>query len=373
MNRIRQTFLYLVDGDFARLSRIDAKTIKLIKSRAPGLSQQDLIDLEQDWNEGKLFRYMETQERNLAWDRLKTIDYPIPTLETFFQDILFLEVGQTVMKQLCLLPLVENRTIDNTLRGQAPYQVSASGQPLTSNMREQNARICDLWRFSLQYAFELTHKKDHHRRVPRKTEDKLRASSLGLNDRLVQSPLSLLHHFLCLARSYGFAVPSMGLDQFDTMDLPQYSPSDFPADSSDDVGIERRSGKPFTDSIDADRFALSRESLNSSWPGRRVSAGFIRRCVFNFFFSYLRHNGSDNHNPNQISTWSQEGNTLGSVQGSHVPSVFEASSIPHGLMSPSTGIPTPAFHSYSPGREAEFVSVFGDMPWDLHAHSEVGF
>lgn len=104
--------------------------------------------------------------------------------------------------------------------------------------------------------FELTHKKNHHRQVPRKTEDKLHISNLGLNNCLVQNPLSFLYHFFYLARSYSFTVPSISLNHFDTIELPQYFPYNFLADSSDNVRIERHSGKPFTDSINTDRFAF---------------------------------------------------------------------------------------------------------------------
>lgn len=352
------------------MSKLDAKTIKLIKSRAPGLSLRDSRDLEHDWNEGRLLQYMETQQRNLAWERLKNIGYPIPTLGTFFQDILFLEVGQTVMRQLCLFPLKGNITIDMALRGQAIHQVSVLNSSFISETRAQNERLYDLWRFSLQYAFELTHKKDHHRRVPRKAIDKLRANELGLIERSIQSPLSLLSHFLSLARGHGFAVPSMGPVQYDMMEIPDPSPCYFPPECEDDVDIERRSGKPFTDCVDADRFALCRESLCRSWDDRRVSAGYVRRCVFNAFFSYLGYNDDRNNTTNQISFISNAERIEHTVRNSQGLSDYEAPTIVDEFSPASIETSDLPFASVSPDREAEFISVFGNMSWDLNEHTE---
>jgi hypothetical protein len=53
------------------------------------------------------------------------------------------------------------------------------------------------------------------------------------------------------------------------------------------VDLERRCGKPFTDSIEADRYALSFESLAHPTIQVRVSAVSVRQSVFNAFFSYL--------------------------------------------------------------------------------------
>ncbi|KAJ5369966.1 uncharacterized protein N7496_006058, partial [Penicillium cataractarum] len=286
LEHIRQTFSNLVDGDLDLLSHIDASTVRLIRSRAPKVSAQDLSELEDEWNKGTLFSSIEDHQRGIIWERLKNIDLPIPTLETFFQDILYLEVGQTVMKHLCLSPPKGDTTIDKVLRSQyTEYSIA----PVSAAYQERTTlpeKLCDLWRFSLQNGFELTSKRHHYRRVPRKQKDKSRAYQLGLIEIPTRDPLLLLQHFLSLAQSYGFEVPTGEGNHFTPPDLPQPLPCDFPP-GDDDVDIERRCGKPFTDSINADLFALSRESLRSAWMDERVSAGFVRRCVFRAFFSYL--------------------------------------------------------------------------------------
>lgn len=57
--------------------------------------------------------------------------------------------------------------------------------------------------------------------------------------------------------------------------------------SHKDVDLERRCGKPFTDSIEADRYALSLESLSSPTTGASASAVSVRQSVIRSFFEYL--------------------------------------------------------------------------------------
>ncbi|KAJ5642292.1 hypothetical protein N7490_006292 [Penicillium lividum] len=258
----------IVDGNADLLWKIDSSTVNIIKSRAPKVSGQDMEDLQQEWDKRKLFRFMDEHHRNAAWERLKEIDFLIPTLETFFQDVLFLEVGQTVIRQLCLTPPKGEGTIDQTLRSQ--YM----GYPPTFVSRTYwdrmvvDGNLCDLWRFSLQYAFEMTNKRDHHRRVPRKSKDKARAVELGLDEWRDRDPLSLLDQFLALASRHEFQVPFP--DSHSSTEIPRLLPYDFPPQTEGDIDIERRCGKPFTDSIDADVFALSREALSNSWSEQRA-------------------------------------------------------------------------------------------------------
>ncbi|KAJ6027446.1 hypothetical protein N7460_012263 [Penicillium canescens] len=131
--------------------------------------------------------------------------------------------------------------------------------------------------------------KEHRRREPRKRVDTERANRLGLHERPDNFDLQVLeHHFLWLAHQRGFKVPA-DESQLQYIELPRVIPSDFPPDNEGDkdVSLERRSGKPFTDSVNADRFALSRWSLQSTCNYDRVSAGFVRRSVFHAFFEYF--------------------------------------------------------------------------------------
>lgn len=281
----------------------------MLKSKVPRISSSDLSDLEIEKENKTLFPFLDDHQRDLIWERLREIEYPIPTLETFFQDILYLDVGQCVMRQLCLAPPKGKSTIDKVLRSQYNGYVAGLISRSYWEQTVQNEQLHDLWRFSLQYAFELTPKKDHHRRVPRKSEDKERASSMSVNEAINGvPPLLLLRHFIMLARNYAFEVPGSEIDLVgEARDLPRLLPCDFPPGDEDEVETERRSGKPFTDSVQSDRFALSRESLRV-WDSRRVSAGFVRRSVFRAFFSYLNSGVAESPQSNLSMEFSEENN-----------------------------------------------------------------
>lgn len=154
------------------------------------------------------------------------------------------------MQQICLATPEGEDTIDIILKKQ-----------LINNLHSNiDYKIWDLWRFSLQYAFEMTKQSGQHRRALRKDKDNERARRLGLiedRDEMISSNIRL--HFLALARDYGFEVPNED-SQSQIIDLTLPVPSDFPPEM-DDVDFERGCGKPFEDTARADRYALSRESL----------------------------------------------------------------------------------------------------------------
>lgn len=93
------------------------------------------------------------------WERLVEIDFPIPTLETFFKDRLYLEVARSVMQQLVVPDPNRRTTIDERL-----YEQFDTHIPLTTSYRHESlkADLWEFWRFSFQNGFEMT---EHQRRV----------------------------------------------------------------------------------------------------------------------------------------------------------------------------------------------------------------
>ncbi|KAJ5099953.1 hypothetical protein N7532_006954 [Penicillium argentinense] len=193
------------------------------------------------------------------------------------------------MRQFCRSRLTGTRSIDEALEKQ--YIVDSGGSvsdlPRISGRRFQFG-LWDLWRFSLQFAFEMTTQKDHHRRVPRKAEDIERALEFGLHEiNPTEMAQSLRLLFFGLTRSYGIHPPvSDDLDTA-TLEIPLPVPSGFPPEQDKDIDLERQCGKPFTDSIEADRYALSFESISRPTTGTRVTAVLVRQSVFCAFFGYL--------------------------------------------------------------------------------------
>ncbi|OQE73288.1 hypothetical protein PENNAL_c0090G03114 [Penicillium nalgiovense] len=269
LRKIKDTFYKLAGNDNNILAAVDGGTIRKIKSLAPKVSKGDLEFLETGMENKDLFPAIVAPQPKRKIKRRRNSE------EEDNQEEEEEEAEGT------------SPTIDESLRSQY-NSLSESGLISSAHIEVLLKRdLCDLWRFSFQYAFEMTTVKEHRRRVPRKHVDVERAISLGLHERHNSFDLAdLRHHFLWLASNRGFEVPANNESQLQPVELPRAMPSDFPPDN-EDVGLERRSGKPFTDSVDADRFALSRESLRSVSNYQRVSAAFVRRSVFNAFFAYF--------------------------------------------------------------------------------------
>lgn len=288
---ICRTFTHIVGQN---LELVDSVTVKMLKSRAPKVSSNDLDFLQREMDDGNLFPFIENiHDREQIWERLKDVEFPIPTLETFFQDILFLDVARCNMKQICLSLPEGDGTVDKTLKSQY------------SNPAGQNIdiKIWDLWRFSFQYAFEMSTVNDHRRRVLRKREDIDRAATFHLveapNDDLT-SDLKL--YFTWLAWNHGFRTPGLESNEPQCVEIPSPLRCDFPPEDNEDMEVERRCGRPFEDTAQTDRYALTLESLMFDSTASRVSARFVRQSVFRAFFSYLNPQFEENVVPSQPSS-----------------------------------------------------------------------
>jgi Protein of unknown function (DUF3723). len=287
LRHIGTTFSYLVGGtDFLPL--VDGVTVNLLQSRAPNVSRKDLAFLKKRMEKGEIFKDIEDEaQRHEVWNRLKGIGYPIPTLKTFFKDRLYLEVGRSVMQQLFIPDPQRKITIDESVGEQWGTAV-----PMPVPYRQQMIRsdLYELWRFSFQYGFEMT---NHQRCVNRPRPGDQRPSITSMAPRPVTIDRSVLwQHFFWLARQRNIWPPLADGLQAQEADLPAPLPCDYP-ENDKETPITRRCGKPFTDSADADRYALTRESLEQVWNKPRVTAGFVTRSIFLAFFGYLIPNGHD--------------------------------------------------------------------------------
>ncbi|KZN90112.1 hypothetical protein EN45_002230 [Penicillium chrysogenum] len=120
------TFSRLVRGRDELLLLIDGVTVELLQSRVHKVSSKDLNSLQVELEEGRLFPNFSEGTRQDIWARLKEIDYPIPTLKTFFKDRLYLEVAQSVMKRLFVQPRRGKITIDQGVYGKYDTPVPVS-------------------------------------------------------------------------------------------------------------------------------------------------------------------------------------------------------------------------------------------------------
>ncbi|KAJ5642610.1 hypothetical protein N7490_006610 [Penicillium lividum] len=283
---ILSTFLRLVGGRRELLPLISGVTVHLLQSRAPKVSQRDLTFLEKQMTSGELFGGIQEEQRLEIWEQLKEIDFPIPTLATFFRDRLYLEVGQSVMRQLFTPDPDRKTTIDE---GVCEQYDTAIPMPMAYRQEMLKSDLWELWRFSFQYGFEMT---EHRRRVPRtKAATQQLSHPISSQRPSTLDQTALWQCFFGIARARRFRVPFEGELSMDPNIPPSPAPCDYPEESSEEIQVAQRCGKPFSDSVEADRYALAAESLQQGWTTPRVTAGFLRRSVFLAFFRYLTGDG----------------------------------------------------------------------------------
>jgi hypothetical protein len=238
---------------------------------------------------GRLFPNFSETDQQVIWTRLIEIDYPIPTLKTFFKDRLYLEVAQCVMKRLFAQPQSEKITIDQGVYGKYDTPV-----PVSMALRQQwlGNDLLEFWRFSFQYGFEMT----NHQRL-KWSKDSEPEPLFDQQSSESPSPprQEIWRHFFALVRARAFQAPVPNDSSLATVELPSPRSCEYPEDMSEEIDVAKRCGKPYSNTVEADRFALSAESLHQSQTPARVTAGFLRQSVFKAFFGYLCSRNGQTH------------------------------------------------------------------------------
>ena len=166
--------------------------------------------------------------------------------------------------------------------------------PVSMALRQQwlGNDLLEFWRFSFQYGFEMT----NHQRLkwskdgePEDLFDQQSSESSFLPRQ------EIWRHFFALVRARAFQAPVPNDSSFATAELPSPRQCEYPEDISEEIDVLKRCGKPYSNTVEADRFALSAESLQQSQIPVRVTAGFLRQSVFKAFFGYLWNSNSQTH------------------------------------------------------------------------------
>ncbi|KAJ5160977.1 uncharacterized protein N7482_007981 [Penicillium canariense] len=284
---ILDTFQKIVGGDNRLLSLIDAATVRILESRAPGVSEKDLKILEKEMfsEERRLFCSVEDDgQRALIWEQLQKIEYPIPTLETFFRDRTYLEVGKDAMSRLFMTDRDRKLTVDEAVCDQFDSHLRMT-MPSMQGMLKRD--LYEFWRFSFQYGFEIAKHLEltqHRRLIPKTDEDKEHLDTLP-QDTL--STLTIWQNFVWVAKTRNFKISAEHDVPSHPPEIPNPISCDYPNDDDKEIPKIQRIGKPYENSVFVDRFALQAESLQSSLLTRRITAGFLRKSVFRAFFRYL--------------------------------------------------------------------------------------
>lgn len=130
----------------------DATTVARLQSRAPAISKKDLAALEQGMRDGSLFPGVTVPDSRVEiWSNLQTIDFPIPTLQTFFRDIRFLAVPRDVMTSLYepQFEVIDGVKVEIKVTVDQGVSKCFCGPEDPSGRNKLRYGLQELWRFSM--------------------------------------------------------------------------------------------------------------------------------------------------------------------------------------------------------------------------------
>ncbi|CRG92893.1 Pc21g00220 [Talaromyces islandicus] len=284
LEHIRHTWVNRVLGDEPLLSLVDQRSVQALESLVPAVSESDRTSVCHHMDNMTLFPALTDPEvRQRVRDRLQTIEYPIPTLHTFFQDLRYLRVAKNAMALLYPRQKRGDRaTVDE--------KMAACFERDTADPTTMRGGLWELWRFSLQYGFEMA---TSHSRRQRPLPDQGSQRNAGPVQSSTAGPVpsagTLRCHFANLAERMGFR--STHLTALRTREKPSATVLPVPSrpdTASDDEPIKRRCGLPYEYSAASDRWALSAEVLHQPLLTSTVGTAFLRRSFVHAFFWDLR-------------------------------------------------------------------------------------
>lgn len=189
------------------MAKIDLHTVEALQLRAPTASQADARAVKGSIKSGEVFAKFTDAERKRIWKRLRSkeaCDCIVPSLHTFFRDVLYLELCANGVKRLATLsknqPTVR-RAMRHTFRpnrtDEYPIQTSEASFCQTADRQADQFELGyrQVWLFAMR----------HYPDMPKEptTQNIVAKSNRGKADE------AILHGMAALARKLGFESPQV--------------------------------------------------------------------------------------------------------------------------------------------------------------------
>ncbi|TVY13719.1 hypothetical protein LARI1_G009020, partial [Lachnellula arida] len=126
LEHIKVVWHRLLRGDKTALQKVDQATVRALELKAPRYSKQDSQVLQGQLLSGQIFSAFGQQEREAIWNELRCIDYLIPSLFTFFEDLKYLNACADCLKRL--VKLSRHDTVFTALQRKFPYESQTGDQ-----------------------------------------------------------------------------------------------------------------------------------------------------------------------------------------------------------------------------------------------------
>ncbi|KAL4927710.1 uncharacterized protein BDV17DRAFT_265629 [Aspergillus undulatus] len=155
----------------ASMLKLDPETIDKLQGRAPGVSSQDATEVEGLVLSGAVFPKFSLSERTDIWGRLKEHNGLIWSLNSFFQDMWYLEACANCMKRL-VVPSRDHPTIRSSFMRIYDPDHSSNEYPVQTTETTAPLRPCSqLARAELGYRQLWLYAQRHYPKIPRESED----------------------------------------------------------------------------------------------------------------------------------------------------------------------------------------------------------
>ncbi|KAF2825068.1 hypothetical protein CC86DRAFT_246297, partial [Ophiobolus disseminans] len=99
---VHETWAAILSHDATAMQRLDSFTVKKLQHTAPGYCVQDAARLYRELQQGRIFRHFQSSERESIWNNVLSVSTErlIPSLETFFDDVKYLQGPAECVKRL---------------------------------------------------------------------------------------------------------------------------------------------------------------------------------------------------------------------------------------------------------------------------------
>ncbi|KAJ5155476.1 hypothetical protein N7492_008279 [Penicillium capsulatum] len=206
LKHVKNFWATLVNHDRAQMARIDLHTVDTLQLYAPRASTVDRKIVKGKILGGEVFSNFSRSERVAIWESLRsheTCDGIIPSLHTFFRDVLYLEVCANAVKRLVTLnkqhPTIRRALVHSFRPG--PADTDCLIQTSESTFRRQPGSNDE--RLSLAYRQIWMYAMRHYPDMAKNIRDGQAANPARAKAR-AKADESVIHDMATLARKLGF-------------------------------------------------------------------------------------------------------------------------------------------------------------------------
>ena len=290
------------------MSKVDKATVKALELRAPRASTLDAKSLRAQVLGGQVFSAFSDRERASIWDRLRLVEGLIPSLFTFFQDLLYLQPCANCVKRLIRMPPKQKHlkptvltTIEQSYKGVNQEASQVTVQVAEASFISKPGGLTE--RIDLGYRQLYAFAMRHFLEMPKQPikENVLAKPTAKANK-------TVLRKFAELARRLGFESPQidalMLYPNSTTEEEPEPSRPLLVTSGSGEI-TKQRCGLPLMQTFEEDRKSIFINHLHDEREeqGEGITSFYVIRSRFFAFFGRPTRSGrslgtgSLNHQP----------------------------------------------------------------------------